>query len=275
MPEPDFTQVHRPFNLLFIHQNWFVNARDALLPGLLFAAFGRSLRGIHPIFLCPKFTQSMFSTYSLARIFAATTIVSLATFGHFANNNNPGNNNPNNPNTNLPGNSTPGSVSGSRPENASISVFLTDFEGIDGFNAWTINPFGKDNCAPIGRFEVGVPQKGKYQPGPTPDGKKALVTGLAFGGNPSAGDLDEGMSSAASPEVLLPEITGSARLEFSCKYLFAHGGNIEPVDFFRVKILCEEKETTVFEMVGNAAECSPTWTDFSTVLNQFAGKNIG
>ncbi len=209
----------------------------------------------------------MFIYNSLVRAIVAVIIIATCIFGLFANNNNPGNNIPNNP-------STPGNISGSRPENASVSVFLTDFETIEGFNAWTLNPFGKDNSAPIGRFEVGVPQKGKYQPGATPDGKKALVTGLAFGGNASAGDLDEGQTSAASPEILLPEITGNARLEFSCKYLFSHGANVEAADFLRVKILCEKTETTVFELIGDGKECAAGWSDFSVVLNQFAGKSI-
>lgn len=181
--------------------------------------------------------------------------------------------NPTDPKTNLTDPKNSPSNPGNFP-NANAPLFDTDFETPEGFNAWVINPFGKDNAATNGRFQIGLPEKSRFQPGATAGGKNALITGLAFGGNAGAFDVDEGMTSAASPEILLPELTGSERLEIGWFWFFSHAANAEPADFFRVKILADGKESTLFELIGGASECTPRWAEFSTLLNEFAGKTI-
>ena len=119
-------------------------------------------------------------------------------------------------------------------------AFQADFENDTGNNAfgpaadqWTVNPNTSDD-ATTGLWERGDPTETQLQPGTTPSGVNALVTGA---NNTGAGDndVDGGLTSVRSPEIAIPAGAASVSLELEYFFSWAAGTDaIDGNDFLRI-----------------------------------------
>ncbi|GAB3147608.1 hypothetical protein GCM10027290_31160 [Micromonospora sonneratiae] len=156
---------------------------------------------------------------------------------------------------------------------AGAGGFADDFESDRG---WTVNPAGTDT-ATSGRFERGNPDQTVSthsnqvkQLGTTTSGVNCLVTGAAAGSAYGANDLDGGVTSIRSPQIVVP--AGTARLTFA--YSVGHGDNSGPDDYLRVRVVDGSTVTTVFEKVGAAAEVEAIWQNATVDLSAYAGRTV-
>jgi carboxypeptidase T len=166
----------------------------------------------------------------------------------------------------------PLSVLGTDVRQARCGAYDDDFEVAHG---WTINPDGTDSAPASGRFARGTPAATTYN-GPkqlhnVPSGSRALVTGLAAGTGPSAGDLD-GRTTARSQPIALPAATGQ-RLTF--RYVFAHDARSSAADSLQAIVEKDDgSQVVVFTTSGTAADVDGAWHSASIPLDAFAGQTI-
>jgi hypothetical protein len=149
-------------------------------------------------------------------------------------------------------------------------IFTDDFETNKG---WTRNPNGTDT-ATTGLWEranpEGVDYSGWKQLDVTHSGSYDLVTGPLAGSSAGAYDIDGGVTTIRSPNIVLP--TGED-LTLSLYYYLAHYTNSGSDDFLRVKVV-GSTTTTVFQELGAADNDDAVWAYFSTSLNSFAGQTV-
>ena len=164
-------------------------------------------------------------------------------------------------------------------------IFEADFESDTGDNAfgtgadqWTVSPVVTDPPAdpPVpgeaitGIWERGNPTETQVQPGTTPSGVNALVTGA---NNESNGDndVDGGLTSVRSPEITIPVSAVSASLEL--EYFFAWSG-VDGTDFFR--ITAEGATDTVLLEVfpEDGSQVLDPYDSFVADLSSYAGETI-
>jgi hypothetical protein len=149
-------------------------------------------------------------------------------------------------------------------------VWQDDFETNLG---WVPNPDGTDT-ANSGQWERGDPQgtisSGPKQLGTTPSGLNDLVTGKLAGANATSYDIDGGVTTIRSPEIVLP-MADSLILSF--RYYLAHGSNSAPDDYLRVKIV-GSTTMTVFEELGAADNDNGVWVINNVSIDGFAGETV-
>ena len=151
-------------------------------------------------------------------------------------------------------------------------LYAEDFEGSSD---WVVDPLGTDT-ATTGIWETGIPDATERNGnslqlwgGQESDG--ALVTGASGGSSAGSNDIDNGVTSAWSPEVVLPENLAS---ELRFAFNFAHMDNANPDDFFRVAVVAGSQTTTVFETRGAIAIRQGQWQDVAVDLSAYAGQSI-
>jgi hypothetical protein len=151
-----------------------------------------------------------------------------------------------------------------------VTVFVDDFETNKG---WVVNPNGTDTAA-TGQWERGDPQattsNGAKQLGTTTSGVNDLVTARLAGASAGANDVDGGVTSIRSPEIVLPA-SGTLTLTFN-QYL-AHGSNATSADFLRVSIV-GATTTVVFQRLASATDVDGAWAAASANLTAFAGQTV-
>jgi hypothetical protein len=149
-------------------------------------------------------------------------------------------------------------------------VFSDNFETDKG---WTRNPNGTDT-ATTGLWERAAPQAttsgGTQQVGTPTSGTNDLVTGATAGATVGVNDIDGGTTSIRSPAITLPA-TGTTTLNFQS--YFAHLNNSTTDDFFRVQIV-GNTTTTVFQVLGSAAQVNGVFAAHSANISAFNGQTI-
>ncbi len=150
-------------------------------------------------------------------------------------------------------------------------VFFDDFESDRG---WVRDPFGSDT-ATTGLWERGDPQGTSYDGHPmqldlSVSGSNNLVTGALAGASVGSHDVDSGVTSIRSPDILLPN-SGEISLSFS--YYLAHLFNASNEDFLRVTVV-GSTSTLILEELGSPDDDDALWEGFETSLNDFAGQTI-
>jgi hypothetical protein len=152
-------------------------------------------------------------------------------------------------------------------------IFFDDFETDRG---WIRNPFGFDN-ATTGLWVRSDPEDTNYvgapmQLGTTVSGNRDLVTGPLAGAGVGSDDIDTGMTSIRSPNIVLPS-SGDLRLSFS--YYLAYLNNSSADDFLRLRVVWGSSSVTIFDERGAAAQHNASWAQKTSVsLNAFAGQTI-
>jgi subtilisin family serine protease len=151
------------------------------------------------------------------------------------------------------------------------TVFFDNFETSQG---WTTNPSGTDT-ATTGQWQRADPaattSNGTKQLGTTVSGVNDLVTGAAAGAGAGDFDIDNGVTSIASPNITL---SGGTTFTLTFSYYLAHGTNSSTADFFRVRIINGSTVTTVFEELGGTENDNAVWATATVNLSQFAGQTI-
>lgn len=113
---------------------------------------------------------------------------------------------------------------------------------------------------------------GPKQPGTTPSGMRALVTGAAAGPSAGANDLDGGTTSITSTAISLPTLPGQ---RLSVRYSLAHSAASTPDDWLRIEILDRAgSPTTVVEVLGTARDRDAAWTSAGASMDTWAGQTI-
>ncbi len=150
-------------------------------------------------------------------------------------------------------------------------VFFDDFESALG---WTTDPSGSDT-ATTGMWERANPEETSYssriyQLNTTYSGSYDLVTEGSAGSSVGSYDIDGGVTSIRSPDIVLPS-GGSLTLSF--QYYLSHYSNGGSDDFLRVKVV-GSSTTTVFEELASGDYDEAAWAEFSTSLDAFAGQTV-
>ena len=150
------------------------------------------------------------------------------------------------------------------------TIFWDDFETNQG---WIVNPNGVDT-ARSGTWVRANPETVSYygykQLGTTVSGSYDLVTGPLAGSSSSSYDLDGGLTSIRSPQIILP--TGR-NLTISFRYYLAHYTNSSTSDYLRVKIVGSTTSTILQELGANNDD-DASWAVFTGSLNSFAGQTV-
>jgi hypothetical protein len=151
-----------------------------------------------------------------------------------------------------------------------IIYWQDDFESNLG---WVLNPDGYDT-ATAGQWERANPEQtysaGPKQLGNTPSGVNDLVTGHLAGANANSYDIDGGITSIRSPQIILPVADG---LTLSFRYYLAHGGNSSNLDYLRFTIL-GAYQPTVLEEVGAPENDDGLWLIENVDISEFSGQSI-
>jgi aminopeptidase S len=149
-------------------------------------------------------------------------------------------------------------------------VFVDDFESNQG---WMTNPNGSDT-ATTGTWERANPQETSYsgikQLGDTVSGSYDLVTGGLAGSGVGSYDIDNGVTSVRSPDIVLP---AGQSLELSFWYYLAHLNNSSSADFLKVHVV-GPTTTTVFQELGASNDDDAVWASYAADISQFAGQTV-
>ncbi len=155
-------------------------------------------------------------------------------------------------------------------DSATVVVFEDDFETATG---WVTNPSGTDT-ATTGQWERAIPEatnsNGPKQLGTAASGQFNLVTDGTAGTGVGSFDVDNGVTSIRSPDIVLP---GSGPIDLSFNYYLAHTSNSSSDDFLRVTVVGTGSQT-VFEELGSADDDDAAWQMFAANLDAFAGQTV-
>lgn len=150
-------------------------------------------------------------------------------------------------------------------------VFSDDFETDLG---WQRDPAGTDT-ATTGLWQRDDPQATSYsgpmQLGTTVSGVRDLVTGPLAGSSVGSDDIDSGVTSVRSPDIVLPA-SGEFQLRFS--YYLAHLANASAEDYLRVQVVGDSGSAVLFEEHGSADVDSGAWALFTGSLSGFSGQTV-
>ena len=150
------------------------------------------------------------------------------------------------------------------------TVFSDDFETDQG---WTANPSGTDT-ATTGQWQRANPEDtnsgGPQQLGTTVSGIFDLVTGPLAGTSVGTHDIDNGVTTIRSPDIVLPD---ASSINLSFYYYLAHLNNATNADFFRASIVGSSSTSLVLEETGDANQDNASWQQVSIDITAFAGEN--
>jgi carboxypeptidase T len=166
----------------------------------------------------------------------------------------------------------PLSARGAAVRTARCGAFDDDLEVARG---WAVDPDGTDTAPSNARWTRGDPAatsaSGPKQLSTTPSGSRAFVSGLAAGTSPNANDLD-GTSTIRSAVVRLPTALGQ---RFTFRFVFAHSSKSTSADYLRAVVEAEDgTRTTVFTVVGRAADVDGVWRSASITMDPWAGQAV-
>ncbi len=151
-----------------------------------------------------------------------------------------------------------------------ITVFSDDFETNLG---WITDPFDTDD-ATTGMWERAIPEgidyNGMKQLDDTVSGSYDLVTGGDAGRSAGSYDIDSGVTSVLSPQIVLPE---GRQLTLSFSYYLAHASNATSADFFRVSIVGTETEV-IFQELGENNDQDAVWQLVEIDLSEYSGQTV-
>lgn len=155
---------------------------------------------------------------------------------------------------------------------ARCGAFDDDLEVSRG---WTRDAQGTDT-ATHGVWQRGDPvatsSSGPKQPGTTPSGIRAFVTGAAAGQSAGANDLDGGATSVTSAAIALPALPGQ---RLSLRFSLAHSAASTPDDWLRIEILDRGgSPTTVVEVLGTARDRDAAWISATAAMDPWAGQTV-
>ena len=154
----------------------------------------------------------------------------------------------------------------------SASVMLDDFEVDLG---WTADPNSSDT-ATTGIWGVSNPEQTASSGGSvmqlnnTVSGSQALVTDGRAGASVGNWDVDGGVTSTLSPVYRLPASVQS----LSLFYYFAHLGNANADDFFRISLIGASQQVLLLEERGDGTTREAQWTPVSFNVSAFAGQDV-
>ena len=153
-------------------------------------------------------------------------------------------------------------------------VFNDDFETDQG---WIVNPNNTDT-ATEGLWERGNPESTgggmtQFQLGGTISGLNNLVTGAAAGGTWANNDIDGGVTSVRSPDIVMPMLSGSESLELSLSYYFAFFGIASVDNYLRVTVV-GTTNTVVYNEQTEGSEVSAIWETLTANLDNYAGQTV-
>jgi alpha-glucosidase (family GH31 glycosyl hydrolase) len=149
-------------------------------------------------------------------------------------------------------------------------VFQDDFESAKG---WVSNANNTDT-ATLGLWERAVPEatnyEGAMQLSQTVSGTYDLVTGPLAGASARAYDVDGGLTSIRSPQIVLPN---SSKIMLYFNYYLAHYSNATAEDYLKVSIT-GSSTTQVLLVPASAAVVTAAWKLGSQDITQFAGQTV-
>ena len=150
-------------------------------------------------------------------------------------------------------------------------IFLDDFESALG---WATNPSGTDT-ATTGHWERANPEATNsggtiLQLGTTVSGNNNLVTGALAGSSAGTHDIDNGVTSIRSPNILLPN---SSDIDLSFYYYLAHLSNGTNDDFLRVSLVGNTTQL-LFEELADGSADSGAWDSATVDITSFANQSV-
>ena len=151
-------------------------------------------------------------------------------------------------------------------------VYFDDFETAQG---WTTNPNGTDT-ATTGQWERANPQDTSsgstaLQLGTTVSGSFDLVTAGAAGSSAGTNDIDNGVTTIRSGNIVLPN---SSNIALTFWHYLGLLSNANASDYLRVTVVGSSSSLVVYEEFGNSTDRSAVWDQTAASLSSFAGDTI-
>ncbi len=150
------------------------------------------------------------------------------------------------------------------------TIFSDDFESNQG---WITNPDSTDTST-TGQWVRANPEDtnsgGPQQLGTTVSGVFDLVTGPLAGTSVGTHDIDNGVTSIRSPDIVLPS---ASAIDLSFYYYLAHLNNATSDDFFRASIV-GSSTTQLLEELGDPNQDNASWQQQSFDITAFAGQTV-
>jgi len=153
-----------------------------------------------------------------------------------------------------------------------VTLFTDDFESDLG---WTTNPSGSDT-ATTGQWERGNPEQVVLQGaisqlGTSNSGVNNLVTGRLAGAGAGTFDIDSGVTSIRSPDIVIPANAQSVNL--SLAQYFYHFSNSSTADFLTISVV-GSSTSVVLDERGTTTVRPAQWSLFDVDISSFAGQTI-
>ncbi len=153
-----------------------------------------------------------------------------------------------------------------------VTLFSDDFESELG---WTTNAAGTDT-ATTGQWERGNPEQVVLQGaisqlGTSNSGVNNLVTGRLAGTSAGTFDIDNGVTSIRSPDIVIPANAQSVNL--SLAQYFYHFSNSNASDFLTISVV-GTSTSVVLDERGAASVRAAQWAPFNVDISSFAGQTI-
>jgi aminopeptidase S len=153
-----------------------------------------------------------------------------------------------------------------------VTIFSDDFETD---LVWQTDPSFTDT-ATTGQWVRANPEDtnsgGAQQLGTTVSGSFDLVTGPLAGTSVGTHDIDNGVTSIRSPDIILD--SGSSSITLSFHSYMAHLNNATPDDFFRASISDGATTTVVYEELGSGDQDNAVWEEQTIDITSFAGQTV-
>ena len=156
------------------------------------------------------------------------------------------------------------------PSSQPQTIFSDNFETNLG---WTVNP-SQNDTATLGNWERAIPETTTYNGAKqltAANGSYDLVTGRLAGTAAGSYDIDGGVTSIRSPNIVLPQ---SNNIALSFAYYFSHWSNSGADDYLRVSVVGQTGSQILLEELGNANNDDASWQTFNGNLNAFAGQTV-
>ena len=150
-----------------------------------------------------------------------------------------------------------------------VTVFSDNFTSNLG---WTRNAGGTDT-ATSGLWERGIPgttNSGGAKQIAAYSASYDLVTGAAKGSNANSNDVDGGVTSMRSPNIVLP---AGKTITLTLKYYLAHTSNSSSSDALRIKVV-GATTTTMLQELGANNNDNGSWATLTYTLTSYAGQTV-
>jgi hypothetical protein len=112
-----------------------------------------------------------------------------------------------------------------------------------------------------------------YLPHKKNSGRYDLVTSALSGIDVRDNDVDGGVTSIRSPDIILPVLRPGETLDLSLSYYLAHNQSASTTDYLRITLV-GSSSTVIFEQLGAGTTVDADWHSLEVNLDSHSGETV-